>query len=386
MSVSHWRRTDRPVEAPRADTVVIGSGISGLAAAYELAERGHIVRILERHTLGWGASTRNAGFLMRGLAENYAYVAEHLGRDTARLVWRWSQDNLALLKDRYHIDTLGSYQARPSAIVAMSDDEAGELEASARLMTEDGFDCHLKTSGSDTLWWNLTPQVALVNPDDAAINPWDLVRAMRRALDQRFPGRVMLSENTEVTHFTESAVFTAEAMYPCDRVLVCTNAWARELLPNLGSLVSPNRGQMMALSAPGVTLGASYYLNRGSEYIRQTLDGTVILGGKRTFREAEERTSSDAVTAEIQAELERYARSVLKTEFEVVARWAGTMGFSPSGLPIIARAEECPGNVWFCGGLTGHGMSLGARTARAAVAAMLGEEEAPGAMVPGVPG
>lgn len=384
MSVSHWRRVGQPVEAPGADTVVIGSGITGLAAAYELCERGQVVHILERHTLGWGASTRNAGFLMRGLAENYAFVCEHLGRDTAQLVWRWCQDNLELLKARYAIDELASYQDRPSAIVAMSEEEAGELEASAKLMNEDGFECHLKHSGSDTLWWNLTPTVALINPGDGAVNPWDLVRAMRRALFDRFAGRVTLTENAEVTRLTEGDVLTAEAMYPCDRVLVCTNAWARELLPSLGSLVAPNRGQMMALEAPGVTLDASYYLNRGSEYIRQTLDGTIILGGKRTFREAEERTSSDAVSPEIQAELERYARSVLKTEFEVLARWAGTMGFSPSGLPIIARAEECAGEVWFCGGLTGHGMSLGARAAKAAVAAMLGEEEAPRPMVPGL--
>ena len=64
-------------------------------------------------------------------------------------------------------------------------------------------------------------------------------------------------------------------------------------------------------------------------------------------------------------------------EFTVLSRWAGTMGFSPSGLPIIARAKEMPGEVWFCGGLTGHGMSLGVRTAQAAVRAMLGEEAAP---------
>lgn len=204
-----------------------------------------------------------------------------------------------------------------------------------------------------------------------------MVRRMRDVLVERHGDQVTLTENAEVTGITDAAVYTAEAMYPCDSVLVCTNAWASELLPKTGSPVSPNRGQMMAIDAPGVTLNASYYLNRGSEYIRQTLDGTIILGGKRTFREADERTSSSAVSADIQMELERYAHSLLKADFTVLARWAGTMGFSPNGLPIIAKADELPGNVWFCGGLTGHGMSLGARTAQAAVMAMLGEEDAP---------
>lgn len=377
MSVSHWRRVKQPLEAPRSHTVIIGAGITGLSAAYELAKRGQHVHILERHTLGWGASSRNAGFLMRGLAENYAHTADHLGRETARLVWQWCQDNLALLRTRYGIDSLSTFQNCPSAVVSMSAGETEELKRSAELMEHDGFECELQTMGSDTLWWNLTPEIALVNPHDAAINPWEMVRRMRQVLMERHSERVTITENAEVTDIVEGAVYTAEAMYPCDSVLVCTNAWARELLPRLGAHVAPNRGQMMAIDAPCVTLNASYYLNRGSEYIRQTLDGTIILGGKRTFHEADECTSSSAVTADIQNELERYARSILKTDFEVVARWAGTMGFSPSGLPIIARAEELPGNVWFCGGLTGHGMSLGARTAQAAVMAMLGEDEVP---------
>jgi len=377
MSVSHWRRVKQPLEAPRCHTVVIGAGITGLSAAYELAKRGQQVHILERHTLGWGASSRNAGFLMRGLAENYAHTVDQFGRETARLVWPWSQDNLSLLRSRYAIETLPSYQASPSAIVSMSASETDELRRSAELMESDGFECELQTMGSDTLWWNLTPELALLNPHDAAINPWDMVRRMRDVLVERHGDQVTLTENAEVTGITDAAVYTAEAMYPCDSVLVCTNAWASELLPKTGSPVSPNRGQMMAIDAPGVTLNASYYLNRGSEYIRQTLDGTIILGGKRTFREADERTSSSAVSADIQMELERYAHSLLKADFTVLARWAGTMGFSPNGLPIIAKADELPGNVWFCGGLTGHGMSLGARTAQAAVMAMLGEEDAP---------
>ena len=134
---------------------------------------------------------------------------------------------------------------------------------------------------------------------------------------------------------------------------------------------------MLALRADNARLDASYYLNRGSEYIRQAADGSIILGGMRTLRETEEQTSSDATTEALQSALDEYARKVLQTDFKVIARWAGTMGFSPSGLPIIAKASEHPGNVWLCAGLTGHGMSLGARTAKAAVECMQTDEPSP---------
>lgn len=378
MSVSHWKRSPVPTRVESSDAVVIGAGITGLTAAYELAERGQKVTILERHTLGWGASSRNAGFLMRGVAESYAHCCSELGRETASRVWRWSEDNLALLRRRYHISDLDSYQAIPSSIVAMSESEAEELRYSVNMLKEDGYECTLQTSGRDTLWSNIKPEIVLVNPNDAAINPWDLVNRLKDALMLAHPDKVTLIENAEVTHFDPNGhPLTRSHVYPCEAVLVCTNAWASELLPSLGAQIEPNRGQMLALRAEGVTLDASYYLNRGSEYIRQTNDGTIILGGMRTLRETEEQTASDATTQSLQSALDDYARKVLNTEIHVIARWAGTMGFSPTGLPIIAKTDEHPGNIWFCGGLTGHGMSLGARTAQAAVECMQTNEQSP---------
>ncbi len=378
MSVSHWKRSPSPTREEPCDVVVIGAGITGLTAAYELASRGIKVTILERHTLGWGASSRNAGFLMRGVAESYAHCCGELGRETAIRVWRWSEENLGILRGRYHISDLDSYQAIPSSIVAMSDSEAEELRNSANMLEEDGFECTLQTSGDDTLWSNINPEIALVNPNDAAINPWDLVNRLNDQLMHDHPDKVTLIDNTEVTHFDANGhPQTQSHIYPCEAVLVCTNAWASELLPSMGAQIEPNRGQMLALHAEGVTLNASYYLNRGSEYIRQTHDGTIILGGMRNLRESEEQTSSDATTHALQSALDEYARNVLKAEVEVIARWAGTMGFSPTGLPIIAKAKEHPGKIWFCGGLTGHGMSLGARTAQAAVECMQTNEPSP---------
>jgi glycine/D-amino acid oxidase-like deaminating enzyme len=81
----------------------------------------------------------------------------------------------------------------------------------------------------------------------------------------------------------------------------------------------------------------------------------------------------------VQEHLERLARELICPRFEVVARWAGVMGFSPSGLPTVRAGEgggvsRESGRVWFCGGFTGHGMSMGHLTGRAAARAVLGGE------------
>src|SRR4029077_1882688 len=50
------------------DVAVIGAGVTGLAAARALAERGHATCVLERHPrAGLDASTHNSGVIHAGL-------------------------------------------------------------------------------------------------------------------------------------------------------------------------------------------------------------------------------------------------------------------------------------------------------------------------------
>ncbi|MEO0630604.1 MAG: FAD-binding oxidoreductase, partial [Planctomycetota bacterium] len=211
--------------------------------------------------------------------------------------------------------------------------------------------------------------------DDGAVNPAELIGRVRKVVTARTP----IFEDAEAFAFERCdrgvRTRTHRGFVDAERVLVCTNAYAGSLLPSLADRVRPNRGQMLAIHAPGVELHASYYLDGGSEYIRQAHDGTIVVGGMRKHFEQAERTTSDEPTAEVQAALEDFAERALGTRGTVVARWAGTMGFTADGLPIVEPVVLegiDPGRVWFCGGFTGHGMSLGVVTAQRAVHAMLG--------------
>ena len=48
---------------------------------------------------------------------------------------------------------------------------------------------------------------------------------------------------------------------------------------------------------------------------------------------------------------------------EVTHRWAGTMGFTESGLPLIGPVEGMP-NVYLCAGYNGHGMGFAFMSAK----------------------
>ncbi|MDQ3669996.1 MAG: FAD-binding oxidoreductase, partial [Actinomycetota bacterium] len=55
----------------RVDVAIVGGGVTGLSCALTLAEAGARVRVLEARRAASGASGRNGGFALRGMAAAY---------------------------------------------------------------------------------------------------------------------------------------------------------------------------------------------------------------------------------------------------------------------------------------------------------------------------
>jgi gamma-glutamylputrescine oxidase len=388
MTVSHWRRSASSVERLACDAIVIGAGVAGLSAALAFQRRGLKTVVVDRGAIGSGASTRNAGFLMRGAADHYADAIRLYGRDLARTIWAWTELNLVGLRAE-GAGELPSAKRIPSALLALTPEQRDELRTAEKLLREDGFrvdwaERSIPGAAPDTCFGTGRVLGALINPDDGSINPVELLSLLAGKLAA---GGTRVLEHREVFAVTPSGggveVRSAELALRAPRVLVCLNAYAPLLLPELDGLVTPRRGQMLALSGEGIRLDASYYANHGSEYFRQAADGSVVVGGCRTYFAEREVGYEDKTTAYVQDALEKFAAEMLglagpdAVRARLLARWAGTMGFSPDGLPLVGPVDDAKGtttygpNVWFCGGFTGHGMSMGFRTAHAAVEAML---------------
>jgi gamma-glutamylputrescine oxidase len=156
-------------------------------------------------------------------------------------------------------------------------------------------------------------------------------------------------------------VTAGEAECEAGVVILATNAYSSQLVPSVK--IQPTRAQMVATAPdPSPIADMPVYSNFGYRYWRQLATGEVLLGGWRDTSLETEKTYEDQPTPGIQAHLDA-ALGELHVSAAVTHRWAGTMGFTESGLPLAGPLEGMP-NVYICAGFTGHGMGFAFMTAK----------------------
>ena len=83
----------------KTDVAIIGSGITGLVAAIDLARGGRQVTVFEAQEPGHGASTRNAGYVGRTLKHGFGEIMEGQGLDHAKRVYGELMEAFIAVKD-----------------------------------------------------------------------------------------------------------------------------------------------------------------------------------------------------------------------------------------------------------------------------------------------
>jgi gamma-glutamylputrescine oxidase len=349
VSTPFWSRPSEsyPGMLPdRADVLVIGGGIAGNSLLHLLTGRGFDAVLVERRHIAAGASGRNAGFLLAGVADCYAEAVRIYGREKAREVWHITNENQDRMLEAVHGDDVG-HRRLGSATFASGDEERARLEESDQLLREDGFEAR----------WDGT---TLLNPLDGEINPAAMVGALARRAK---PGAIR--EGVEVTAIepgsVEVTVRAGQSECRAGVVILATNAYTSLLVPQLK--IQPTRAQMLA-SAPmsNRVCNLPTYSHFGYRYWRQLPSGEVLIGGWRDTSLAGEVTYEDEPTPQIQGHLD-WRLAAMPGHAEVTHRWAGLMGFTETGLPLVGPVEGMRG-VYSCAGFNGHGMGFAFMSAK----------------------
>ena len=334
--------------------MILGGGVSGCSCALTLAEQGLRVRLLEAREIAGGASGRNGGFALRGGAMPYDEARRSLGADRARLLWELSERALDRL-DQLAGDAcrrVGSLRLAQGAVEA----EALERELEA-----------LRTDGFAVDWVDPLPPAlerlfsgAILHPGDAAIQPARWVR--------RLAARAVAAGAEIVEH--QPARFDD---LDAPAVVVAVDALSAELLPELGGVVVPQRGQMLVTEPlRELVFERPHYAREGYDYWQQLPDRRLVVGGKRDVSFATEATAVEETTELIQRGLEAFVTELIGELPAITHRWAGVWGETADRLPLVGRLPTRDG-VWIAGGYSGHGNVLGLACGDLLARAILGE-------------
>jgi glycine/D-amino acid oxidase-like deaminating enzyme len=333
---------------------VIGGGITGVSLLYWLRGRADAV-LVERDRVAAGASGRNAGFLLAGVAASYAAAVRTFGRDRARSIWGFTVETHELLASALKGGDEVGYRRAGSDILAASPEEAMDLAASAELLREDGFEAS----------WD---GERLVNPRDGELNPVLAVSALAAMAPE---GTIREAVEVDALEPSGGGVRVHAGGREClaGTVVLATNAYTNLLLPEVK--IAPVRAQMLGTGPePRRLVARPTYSDRGFLYRRQLPDGRLLAGGFR-HHALEEEVGHDAVpTARIQALLDEEVHR-LGARAPVTHRWAGIMGFTEDELPLVGPIPGRPG-VYVCGGYSGHGMGFAFQCARQLAARLTG--------------
>ena len=360
MTQSIWQTPDRLPDLT-CDVAIIGGGILGTSTAYWLHTMKPQLRIaiVEAHTLGWGASGRNAGFLLQGTDANYAMDVERFGPEVAELLWTFTLENRQRIGEACDPDVI-ALKASGNVIAAGSIRERDQLIESAELLTQRGVGVTYWTGEQVKEHVGGRFEGALYVQDGASIHPLKLVQTLAQS------SQAVVLEHHPVTDITASGtvcqIHTPLRTITTGRVCVTANAYLPRLLPETTPLLYPVRAQMLAMTAPNRPLPFPCYSHDGYYYIRQSPSGALLVGGARHLFREEEVGYEDQTTPHLQQALIDYVTTHFPDHgpTPVESRWSGTMALTADGLPLYSPIEHLPGSYW-AAGFNGHGMGYGFR-------------------------
>lgn len=346
-----------------ADIIIVGSGLVGLWSAYYLKKKAPAlsITIVERGLIPTGASTRNAGFACFGTLTELISGVKEMGEEQMLELTELRFKGLKKIAKVFRDEEIGL--ERNGGYELIADGESNELRSHI-----DAFNRLLKKITGKQKIFRLHNeklgrfgfagmQHLIGNEWEAQLHSGKLCQALLRLVQSM---GVTILNNIEITGYEKvhGQVLLHSRQAPpllSVQLLVTTNAFARELLPQLD--VVPARGQVIVTSPiDNLPFKGTFHFNEGFYYFRN-LGDRVLLGGARNKAFEEETTSEMALSKTIQEELERFLREVVlpHRHHTIEHRWSGIMGMGTEKMPILRAVND---HVFCAVRMSGMGVAL----------------------------
>ena len=310
----------------KADTVIIGSGMAGLSAAYELAQVGRKIVVVDRGPICGGMTARTTAHLGSICDDGLSDLIDRRGKDMARLFWQSQDAAIDRIEEIVRLHNIDCDFRRLDGLLFPAIDMDGDK---ARKQLDQEFEAAgevgaavERVTGVALRGLETTP--ALRYPDQGTFHPLKYLRALASIVIEK-DGLILANSPVVKIEESEDGVrVTTEsgATVTADHAIVATNSPINNRV-ELHSKMAPYRTYAMAFALPANTLPDALYWDLADPYhyvrLSRGADGRhmLIVGG-------EDHKSGEADDGSVRfAALEKWARALVSSLGEEVHRWSG---------------------------------------------------------------
>ncbi len=365
------------------DVAIVGGGLAGLSAAIELRDRGFDVVLLEAREIGSGASGRNGGQAIHGLACDPSSIEAQVGLEESRRIFDMSIEALDLIRQRCARFAIDCDWRDGYLGVATSARKARELRAGAELLATRYRYPLQWVDAPDLPSWIASPRyrAAVHDPRSGHLHPLKYCRGLARAA--RSLG-ARLHERSPVTAVEPgragALLRTANgATVRATQVLLAGNVYLQELAPTLapqlaarimpvGTYIVCSKAMPADQAQALIPCGAAVCdTNFVLDYFRTTVDHRLLYGGRVSY--------STSTPRNLVASMQRRIATTFPQlkALDIEHAWGGFVDISMNRAPDFGRLPGLGERVYYLQGFSGHGLALTGLAGKLVAEAMDGD-------------
>ena len=328
-----------------ADVCVIGGGFTGVNTAIELAQRGLSVILLEGRRIGWGASGRNGGQLIRGIGHDVSGFARHVGEEGVRYLERAGVESVALVGNRIREHGIDCDLRWGFCELANTKAQFAAFKAEQQGLAESGYAHETRLVGPEQIRQQVVNSGVyaggLVDMGSGHLHPLNLVLGEARLAQSLGVQIFEQSPVLELIHGSTVQVRCAGGTVRAGSLVLACNAHLEELEPKLSGKVLPAGSYIIATEPLTPDVAAQLIPQNlalcdqkvGLDYYRLSADRRLLFGGACHY------------SGRDPADIEAYMRPHMLKVFPQLAnvridyQWGGKIGITRQSLPT-GRALE----------------------------------------------
>ena len=367
----------RLTENINADVCIIGGGFSGINTAIELRQRGYSVVLLEAKRIGWGASGRNGGELIRGIGHDASQFKNEIGEQGVNAIEQMGFEAVDIVIERINEHHIDCDLHMGYCDLAVKPRHMDDLAEEFHELQRQGYQKPIKlldrsqigeVIGSDFY------QGALVDMGSGHLHPLNLALGEARVARELGAQLFEYSPAEKIVKGDKPRVITAQGQVTCDYIVIAGNGYiGHSLSPYLGGKVLPTGTYLLATEPLTPQQCASIIpqnmafadMRVALDYFHLSADRRLLFGGLCTYSGKDPKD----IEAALRPNLEKVFPQLkgIRIDYE----WGGMMGIGANRMPQIGRIKDS--NVLYISGYSGHGVAPTHMTGRILAEAVDGD-------------